>query len=185
MRGVLLEVDERMIAERQRLGLDRFDEIWEGVLHMAPPPKGRHQDLATELAAELRAAARRAGCRVAVQKGVFATATDYRVPDVVIAPASSESERGVDGPPLAIIEVLSPNDESRAKAPWYLGRGAGSVVIVDPDGYAVEVLTDAGPVEPGPDGLLTIPGLGARLGPSPGAGALVVETDEGVVRIEV
>ena len=185
MRGVFLEVDERMLAERHRLGLDRFDEMWEGVLHMVPAPKRRHQGLATKLAGVLDPSARRAGCNVYVQAGMYAATNDYRVPDVVITPPASESDRGVDGPPLTVIEVLSPNDESYAKVPWYLARGAGSVVIIDPDGYRVELFTDAGRIDPGADGLLQIPELGARLGPSPDADTLLVETDEGVIRIEV
>ena len=184
MRAVVLEVDQAWLAERQRLGLDRFDEMWEGVLHVVPPPKRRHQYLASDLAAELRVAARRVGCRVAVQVGVFAEANDYREPDVAVVPSASEAERGVDGPLLVAIEVLSPYDESYEKVPWYLSRGAGSVVIVDPGTYAVEVFTTAGNAEPDPDGLFVIPGLGARLGPSTDRGALLVETVDGVARIE-
>jgi Uma2 family endonuclease len=185
MRAVLLDVDEPLIAERERLGLDRFDEMWEGVLHVVPPPKGRHQDLATDLAAELRAAARRARCRVSVQKGVFATPDDYRVPDLVVASPSTVSERGVDGPPLAVIEILSPHDESYAKVPWYLGRGAGSVVIIDPGTYGVEVFTSEGTAAPDPDGLFAIPGLAAQMGPSADGRALLVETTDGTAPIEI
>lgn len=35
----MLEVPEGLLAERARLGHDRFDEMWEGVLHMVPPPR--------------------------------------------------------------------------------------------------------------------------------------------------
>ena len=45
MRGVLVEVPERMLAERRRLGLDGHDEMWDGVVHLVPPPDGRHQRL--------------------------------------------------------------------------------------------------------------------------------------------
>lgn len=38
-----------LLAERERLGLDRRDEVWEGVLHMIPPPSTRHELLAPQL----------------------------------------------------------------------------------------------------------------------------------------
>jgi len=44
----MLEAPEELLAERRRKGHDRFDEVWEGVLHMLPPPSSR-----------LRAAARK------------------------------------------------------------------------------------------------------------------------------
>jgi Uma2 family endonuclease len=185
MRAVLLEVDEAWLGERQRLGLDRFDEMWEGVLHMVPPPKGRHQYLAFELGTELRGPARRVGCHVAVQIGVFAAADDYREPDVAVVPPTSDAERGVDGPPLVVIEVLSPFDESYTKVLWYLRRGAGSVVIIDPGTYGVEVFTAAGKLEAEADGLFGLPGLGARIGPSADGRALLVETVDGTARIEI
>jgi hypothetical protein len=33
-----------MLDERRRLGQDVRDEMWDGVLHMVPPPGGAHQD---------------------------------------------------------------------------------------------------------------------------------------------
>ena len=41
MRAVMLDVPESLLDERRRLGLDVFDEVWEGVLHMVPPPSDR------------------------------------------------------------------------------------------------------------------------------------------------
>jgi Uma2 family endonuclease len=117
VRAVIVEVDERMLAERQRLGLDRFDEMWEGVLHMVRPPKGRHQLLEGDLVHHLRTAAEAAACRIAPEIGAFAAADDYRVPDVAVFPESALAERGIDGPPLVVIEIRSPNDEAYEKVP--------------------------------------------------------------------
>ncbi len=179
MRAVILEVDERMLAERQRLGLDRFDEMWEGVLHMVPQPSGHHQVMGTALARYLFDPAARRGCEVASEIGVYAADRDYRVPDVAVFPKASRSSRGVDGPLLVVIEIRSPDDESLDKIPWYLARGTGSVVIVEPATSTVSVFTAAGAVEADADGLVAIPGLGARLGPSPDGAGLVVETEDG------
>jgi len=39
----MLDVPSHLLAERRRLGLDLFDEMWEGELHMVPPPSEEHQ----------------------------------------------------------------------------------------------------------------------------------------------
>ncbi len=57
-------------------------------------------------------------------------------------------------------------------------------MIVEPATFTVEVFTAAGRVEADADGLVAIPGLGARLGPSPDGTGLVVETEDGVHRID-
>jgi Uma2 family endonuclease len=183
MRAVILEVDERMLAERERLGLDRRDEMWEGVLHMVPQPSGRHQVMGTALARYLFDPAARRGCEVATEIGVYAADRDYRVPDVAVFPQTSRSDRGVDGPLLVAIEILSPGDESYDKVPWYQARGAGSVVIVDQATFSVEIFGAEGKVESDADGLTAIAGLGARLGPAPDGEGLLIETEDGANRI--
>jgi Uma2 family endonuclease len=185
MRAVILEVDERMLAERRRLGLDRGDEMWEGVLHMVPPPFERHGRIQLALGTALSASCAARGLLAGVEVGVFAAAGDYRVPDLVIYSVEARAERGVNGAPLVAFEIPSPVDESYEKVPWYLGRGAGSVVIVDQDTFSVEVFTREGRTEPGVDGLVAIAGLGVRLGAAPDASALLVDAEDGVHRIEV
>ena len=118
MRAVILEVDERMLAERQRLGLDRQDEMWEGVLHMVPPPFERHGRIQLALGTALSASCAARGLLAGVEVGVFAAADDYRVPDLVIYPLGARAERGVDGAPLVAFEIRSPDDESLEKVPW-------------------------------------------------------------------
>jgi Uma2 family endonuclease len=183
MRAVILEVDERMLAERRRLGLDRQDEMWEGVLHMVPPPFARHGRLQVGLSAWLLDRCTPLGLLVGVETGVFAADEDYRVPDAVVYAPDAASERGIEGAPLVVVEIRSPGDESDVKVPWYLGRGAGSVVVVDRDTFAVEVFTADGRAEPDPDGLTPLAGLGVRLGPAADGDGLIVETDTGDQRI--
>jgi len=182
---VILEIDEEMLAERARLGLDRRDEMWEGVLHMVPQPSGRHQVLATALARYLFDHAARRGYEVACEIGTYAHDQDYRVPDLAVFPKASRVRRGVDGPPLVLFEILSPGDESYDKIPWYLARGAEAVVIVHPETFAVQVFIADGTAPEDDDGLVTVPGLDVRLGPAPDGSALLVVTDDGVHRIEL
>src|SRR2546426_11675351 len=43
MKGVILQVSEEALARRRQTGVDRYDEMWEGALHMAPAPAYEHQ----------------------------------------------------------------------------------------------------------------------------------------------
>src|SRR5437016_3842709 len=49
MRAVMLEVSEELLVKRRALGHDRWDEIWQGELHMVPPPHGKHGRLEAKL----------------------------------------------------------------------------------------------------------------------------------------
>ena len=44
MKAVMANVPEHILAWRRRTGADQWDEMWEGVLHMAPSPNRDHQD---------------------------------------------------------------------------------------------------------------------------------------------
>ncbi|MHB1469380.1 MAG: hypothetical protein ACYCU0_15425 [Solirubrobacteraceae bacterium] len=39
-----------LLERRRRLGQDRKDEVWEGVLHVAPAPNSVHADIQLQLA---------------------------------------------------------------------------------------------------------------------------------------
>jgi hypothetical protein len=54
------EVDE-LIRRRRRLGVDTFDEVWEGSYHVAPPAPPAHGYIDNELAALLAPVARSVG----------------------------------------------------------------------------------------------------------------------------
>lgn len=166
MRAVVLEMDERVLKDRERQGADKWDEMWEGVLHLVPPPTARHQRVEDELWLALRPAARRRGWMITTDTGVFAAADDYKVPDVVVYPFEAGSERGVEGAPEVVVEVRSPGDESHEKAPWYLARGAKAVLIVDRDTLAIELYTQGGRVPPAEDGSLLLEPLDVRVAPS-------------------
>jgi len=166
MRAVVLEVDERMIAERHRLGQDKRDEMWKGVLHMVPPASRRHQKLETALWAVLIPAAKAHGLDLQVETGVFAAADDYRVPDLVAFDETAASERGVDGAPVLVIEIRSPRDESDEKLPWYVERGTKEVLIVDRDSLALDLWRAGRRVAANEDGSLVLETLGVTIMPA-------------------
>ena len=50
MKAVMSQVPQHILDQRARTGADRWDEMWEGVLHMPRVPNREHQDLAMALA---------------------------------------------------------------------------------------------------------------------------------------
>lgn len=144
MRAVMLEVPEHLLEERRRLGHDVWDEMWEGVLHMVPPPSGWHQVLAHRLGLALDAAAKARGLVGSHETGVFRPGTeppewDYRIPDLVYSRREHRSERGVEGVAELAIEVRSPGDESYDKVPFYAEVGCREVLIVDQNTLAMDL----------------------------------------------
>lgn len=173
MRAVILDVDERLIAERHRLGLDHRDEMWEGVLHVVPPPSRRHQVIAGHLHAALLPVALRLGLEISPETGVFANGDDYKVPDIAVYDPSVASERGVDGAPALVVEIRSPGDESTEKLPWYFERGVDEVLVVDRDALELDLWRRGDAVRGEADGSLYLETLGITV--TPGAGTIVVE----------
>ena len=139
MRAVWLEVPESFLEERRRLGHDRKDELWDGVLHMVPPGSFSHGFVITNLVIALHGVASRRGMRSLTSEfGVFEHDLNYRVPDVTIVKPEHCTERGLVGAEL-VVEVLSPNDESRDKQAFYAARAIRESWIVEPKTRAIEV----------------------------------------------
>jgi Uma2 family endonuclease len=142
MRAVMLRAPETLLAQRRLIGADRWDEMWEGVLHMVPPPSSRHQRFGAELLSILRPIAQRSGLEATYETGVFrasAGESDYRVPDLVCAKPERFSERGVEHGAELVVEILSPDDESRGKLSFYASVGVREVWVIDPVTRSFEV----------------------------------------------
>ncbi|MGA2470786.1 MAG: hypothetical protein ABSG64_08865 [Solirubrobacteraceae bacterium] len=52
---------EALLERRRRLGVDRYDEVWAGVLHVNPGPHGRHAKVQQQVMEQLGPLARAAG----------------------------------------------------------------------------------------------------------------------------
>lgn len=140
----MLEAPESMLDERRRLGLDGRDEMWDGVLHMAPPPGGPHQRTGAKLLAVLLPLAERRGLHTHYEAGLFRTEQDYRVPDQLYCRPESRSERGAEGAEL-VVEIRSPGDETYEKIDFYAELGVREMLIVHPLEHRVELLRAVGP----------------------------------------
>lgn len=127
-----------LLEQRRRSGLDRFDEVWDGVLHVVPAPSGEHAHLSHQLSLLLAEPARAAGLFVTI--GGFNlgdSETDYRVPDGGL----HRQYRGVwhATAPL-VLEIVSPADESWEKLAFYAAHHVDEVLIIDPASRAVHWL---------------------------------------------
>lgn len=127
-----------LLERRRRSGLDRFDEVWEGVLHMVPGPSGAHSLVEWQLAHLLRPLAERAGLHAGGQFNLGESEEDFRVPDGGLhrTPPS-----GTWHPTAAlVVEIVSPGDESWEKLPFYAAHHVDEVLIVDPQEHSVSWL---------------------------------------------
>jgi len=151
MRAVVLDPPtaglNELLERRHSSGLDRLDEIWEGVLHMVPAPSGPHSTVEWQLAQLLRPLAQRAGLHACGQHNLGEGEHDFRVPDGGLHRA----------PPLVtwyptaalVLEIVSPNDETWEKLPFYAAHQVDEVLIVDPQERTVHWLgLDGGEYRP-------------------------------------
>lgn len=131
----LQALDER----RRRSGLDRLDEVWEGVLHMVPAPSGEHADITQQLAVALDGAARAAGLFPTMGEfNLGDSEDDFRVPDGGV---HRSRPRGTWFPTAALVaEIVSPGDETWEKLPFYAVHRVDEVLIVDPSERTVHWL---------------------------------------------
>ena len=186
VKAVMLEVPQALLDQRRGAGLDKADEMWEGVLHMVPPPSGAHQRVSTRLLLVLAPLAVAAGLEpLQDATGLYAADDDWRVPDQQYVRPAHLSDRGSEGAEL-VVEVLSPGDETRDKLPWYAAAGVREVLLVDPHTYAVELhRLDAGrlsAVEPDPSGGVSSAVLGCTLKTTPDGVAVSWDGGEAIVR---
>lgn len=127
------EIDA-LIERRRRLGLDHRDEVWEGVLHMNPPPSHEHERLLMVLARLLGPYADAAGLEMTGGVGL-GEQNDYRVPDLALHRPGAAAQWH---PTMALaLEIVSPGDETWDKLPFYAAHDVDEVLIVDPQEQSV------------------------------------------------
>lgn len=179
MKGVFLEVPPSLLDERRATGADRWDEMWDGVLHMNPPPTIDHQDFEYEFECWLRTHWRAAsGGEVYHNAGVARPGCwpkDYRSPDLVlIGPDRLDClrETHVEGGPTVAVEIRSPGDETYEKLDFYAAIGTAEVWVIHRDTKLPEIHVfgvegyETRPVDS--EGWVASPATGVRLRPRTG-----------------
>ena len=158
-----VEVEE-WLQRRSALGLDRFDEVWEGEYYVAPAAHGRHGDIDQQLAELLGPAARAAGLRCLGPVNI-GTANNYRVPDRSVVRANAEL--GVFLPSaVVVVEIVSPDDETFAKFGFYFEHAVQEILVVDLESRSVAWLhrgIDKFVAAPGSEVVAGLDDLSARL----------------------
>ena len=153
-----VRVDEFTVLDATRAEFDRLPESTRaefdhGTVYMSPAPLLRHQDVVLNLARALAAYAEENGGYVGVAPmDVYLSPTRTAQPDVLyLAPDRLDriGERGIDGAPTLVAEVLSDSTKGhdlRRKRGWYAEAGVTEYWVLDPEARSVEVLalTDTG-----------------------------------------
>jgi len=122
-------------------------EVIDGELVVTPSPRPRHQAIVLDLGRILGdfVGSERLGTILPGPVDVLFAEGDYLVPDLVFVRkgrAGLVSDRGIEGPPDLIVEILSPSTTARdrgVKLQRYRLYGVREYWIVDPDTRSVEV----------------------------------------------
>lgn len=126
------------IAERRRLGLDRFDEVWEGEYRMSAAPHPRHSFILRHVLRHLDPITEAIGL---VPLGEFnlGRRDDFRIPDAGYVDALPADVFTASA--RIVIEVVSPRDATFEKLPFYARHRVDEVLIVDPVARTARWLT--------------------------------------------
>jgi len=141
------ELAEDYRKRRERLGLDKYDEVWEGVLVVPALPNNEHQCLVMDLCGAFCSAVDRGRGDVVLPGANVSDRGDdwkenYRCPDAVVVLAGGRARdcgthwRG--GPDLAV-EIASPGGDPREKNDFYAKVGTREVLVIDRDPWALEL----------------------------------------------
>jgi len=122
---------EALIERRRQAGVDRLDEVWQGVRHMVPGPSLEHAHVAQQLGELLGPLARAAGLVPTMHEfNVGESEHDFRVPDGGLhRPGAAGLWHSTAA---VVVEILSPGDESWQKLPFYAEHHVDEVLLVDP-----------------------------------------------------
>jgi hypothetical protein len=148
------------IRQRQERGIDRYDEVWEGVYVVPALPSNPHQDLVLALSVILHGVIVTEG-RGRVQAGANVSDRrsgwdhNFRGPDVVVV---LKSGRAIDctthwfGGPDFLTEIQSPGDDTDEKIPFYSKIQVRELLIIHRDTRQLRLYRHDGqqlvPVEP-------------------------------------
>lgn len=136
--GSLLPEFEGFLELRRRRGLDVFDEVWDGTLHMNPGPSEAHADVQLQVALVLHPLTAARSLRAVGPTNLGQGDGDFRVPDLMVRPTTAV--RGVFAQDaVMVVEIVSPSDESYRKFDFYRRHQVQEVLVVDPQRRTVEL----------------------------------------------
>jgi Uma2 family endonuclease len=118
-------------------------ELIDGQVHVTPAPSPLHQRVVLRLARVLQEHLRSPAEVFISPIDVILTPHDVVQPDlVVVANPAQISGRGIEGPPLLVVEVLSPTTttvyDRTTKSQRYAALGIPHYWIVDPEAQTIQ-----------------------------------------------
>ncbi len=137
---------EAFLSRRRELGLDAYDEVWEGVAHVAPMAHAWHGLVQASLLIAVGGHAARAGLHPC---GPFnlGEKDDFRIPDAGVFRSPPAAVWVASA--LLVVEIVSADDETFEKFFFYARAGVREVLTADPQERRVRVwrLASKEPVE--------------------------------------
>ncbi|MEO7135781.1 MAG: Uma2 family endonuclease [Vicinamibacterales bacterium] len=124
-------------------------QIVDGKVYVTPAPSPFHQRASKRLQRQLEAYFEDTGRAEVFNAPIDLILTNHDVtqPDLVVVEASSITRRGIEAPPLLVVEVLSPSTESfdrQVKGRRFAALGVPSYWILDPDARRLECFRNEG-----------------------------------------
>jgi Uma2 family endonuclease len=136
------------LADRRAKGLDRYDEVWDGVYIMSPLPEFYHQEIVSDLNSCLHAALRQQklgrvvpGCNISDRAKDWKK--NYRCPDVVVFLTTTAAKfHGThwEGGPDFAVEVVSEHDRTWDKIDFYAKVNSRELLIIDRNPWQLTLL---------------------------------------------
>jgi Uma2 family endonuclease len=145
------DVVHEMIRERQRRGIDKYDEVWDGVYVMPPLANNPHQRLVGDLTSIYQEVTRRGrdqempGANVSDRRSGWEK--NFRCPDIVVV---LQGGRAVDcgthwfGGPDFLNEIQSPGDDTDEKIPFYSEIQVRELLVIQRDTRQLRLLRHDG-----------------------------------------
>ena len=112
-------------------------ELLEGEIVMSPSPRYVHQRISSQLHVLLAASCPEEWIVLSAPFDVELAIDTVVEPDLLVVERDRPEERGLTGPPLLVVEILSPSTRGRdlvRKKRIYEKAGVPSYWVVDPDG---------------------------------------------------
>jgi len=138
-------LDEGAMESRRLRGVDKYDEVWDGEIHVSPLANIPHQKIVIGLSMVLYTVVDMAG-RGQVFSGVNISDRDkgwrqnFRIPDIAVIldgnPAKYCVTHWMGGPDFAV-EIRSPGDETLLKIPFYEQIGTRELLVIDRDPWSL------------------------------------------------
>lgn len=138
---------KRILRDRREAGVDRFDEVWDGVYVVGPVRDNEHQLVISDLALAIgRVLDDPETARIYAGVNVSDRATgwkkNYRIPDIAVYlpdnPALDRKTHWLGGPDFAA-EVITPADQTRKKLGFYAEVGVREILLVDRRPWRLEL----------------------------------------------